>query len=103
MKNWREIEKLSPFGLGNNKPAFLFESVKIEVVPFKSYSSVGKTLRKNRYAPALLAKKELITNLDLLYPEKMKVHYIPFLEQSPHFLERHQFPPFYFSSRTSNH
>ncbi|MEK7088986.1 MAG: single-stranded-DNA-specific exonuclease RecJ [Patescibacteria group bacterium] len=30
MKNWREIEKLSPFGLANPKPIFLFENVKIE-------------------------------------------------------------------------
>ncbi len=30
MKNWREIEKMSPFGLGNAKPVFLFENVKIE-------------------------------------------------------------------------
>ena len=32
MKNWREIEKLGPFGLGNGKPAFLFEGVKIEKI-----------------------------------------------------------------------
>ncbi|OGI67908.1 single-stranded-DNA-specific exonuclease RecJ [Candidatus Nomurabacteria bacterium RIFCSPHIGHO2_01_FULL_42_15] len=30
MKNWRELEKLSPFGLGNPKPVFLFSDVKIE-------------------------------------------------------------------------
>ena len=29
-KNWKEIEKMSPFGLANPKPVFLFESVKIE-------------------------------------------------------------------------
>mgnify|MGYP003393622801 CR=1 FL=1 len=29
-KNWKEIEKLSPFGLANPKPMFLFEGVKIE-------------------------------------------------------------------------
>jgi len=30
MKFWKEIEKLSPFGFSNPKPAFLFENVKIE-------------------------------------------------------------------------
>ncbi|MCM2338869.1 MAG: single-stranded-DNA-specific exonuclease RecJ [Burkholderiales bacterium] len=29
-KNWSELEKLSPFGLANPKPVFLFESVKID-------------------------------------------------------------------------
>ena len=30
IKNWKEIEKMVPFGLGNHKPIFLFEGVKIE-------------------------------------------------------------------------
>lgn len=30
IKNWREIEKMSPFGLANPKPVFLFEGVKID-------------------------------------------------------------------------
>jgi single-stranded-DNA-specific exonuclease len=30
MKNWKEIEKLSPFGLGNPKPLFLFEGTQVE-------------------------------------------------------------------------
>lgn len=30
LKNWKDIEKMSPFGLGNHKPAFLFENAKIE-------------------------------------------------------------------------
>lgn len=32
MKNWQDLEKLSPFGLGNPKPIFLFENVSIENV-----------------------------------------------------------------------
>lgn len=32
MKNWREIEKMSPFGLANPKPVFLFPNVKIEKI-----------------------------------------------------------------------
>jgi len=32
MKNWRELEKLAPFGIGNAKPIFLFENVKIEKI-----------------------------------------------------------------------
>ena len=32
MKNWREVEKLAPFGLGNHKPVFRFEGVKIEKI-----------------------------------------------------------------------
>ena len=30
MKNWKEIEKMAPFGLANSKPVFLFEGIKIE-------------------------------------------------------------------------
>ena len=30
MKNWKEIDRMAPFGLANAKPIFLFENVKIE-------------------------------------------------------------------------
>lgn len=30
MKTWRELERLAPFGLSNEKPVFLFENTKIE-------------------------------------------------------------------------
>jgi len=30
IKNWKELEKLAPFGIGNPKPVFLFKGVKIE-------------------------------------------------------------------------
>ncbi len=39
MKNWKEIEKLAPFGLANPKPVFLFEQVKIE--KFKKFGKNG--------------------------------------------------------------
>ncbi|MFA6524202.1 MAG: single-stranded-DNA-specific exonuclease RecJ [Candidatus Paceibacterota bacterium] len=32
MKNYKEIEKLAPFGIGNIKPSFLFENVKIDKI-----------------------------------------------------------------------
>ncbi|MFA4975461.1 MAG: single-stranded-DNA-specific exonuclease RecJ [Candidatus Paceibacterota bacterium] len=32
MKNWKEVEKMAPFGLANPKPIFLFESVKIKKI-----------------------------------------------------------------------
>ncbi|HYD90906.1 MAG TPA: hypothetical protein VEA37_05380, partial [Flavobacterium sp.] len=30
MENWKQIERLAPFGTGNPKPVFLFESINIE-------------------------------------------------------------------------
>jgi single-stranded-DNA-specific exonuclease len=32
IKNWRDIEKLCPFGLGNNQPVFMFDGAKIEKI-----------------------------------------------------------------------
>lgn len=32
MKNWNEIDRLAPFGMGNGKPIFLFENVKVEKI-----------------------------------------------------------------------
>lgn len=29
MHNWREVDKMAPFGLGNEKPVFLFENVQV--------------------------------------------------------------------------
>ncbi|MDQ5922637.1 MAG: single-stranded-DNA-specific exonuclease [Patescibacteria group bacterium] len=39
MKNWKEIEKLSPFGLDNPKPIFLFE--KVEINNIKKFGKNG--------------------------------------------------------------
>ncbi len=44
----------------------IFHKVKIEVVPFKSYSSVGKTLRKDRFSPALLNRKDIIRSAKIV-------------------------------------
>lgn len=38
-KNWKEIEKLAPYGCGNEKPVFLFEGVKVET--FKTFGKNG--------------------------------------------------------------
>jgi len=38
----------------------IFQKTTIELAPFKSYSSFGKTFRKNRFSSALIAKKDLI-------------------------------------------
>lgn len=38
----------------------------IEVVPFKSYSSVGRTLRKDRFSPALLTGREIIRSAKIV-------------------------------------
>ncbi|MEI7764956.1 MAG: single-stranded-DNA-specific exonuclease RecJ [bacterium] len=32
MKNWKEIEKMAPFGIGNPKPTFKFKNIKIEKI-----------------------------------------------------------------------
>ncbi len=44
IKNWREMEKMSPFGLGNPKPVFLFEGVKIEKIKKFGKNSSGEHL-----------------------------------------------------------
>lgn len=44
----------------------IFETTIIEVVPFKSYSSVGRTLRKDRFSPALLTGKEIIRSAKIV-------------------------------------
>ena len=44
MKNWREIEKMSPFGCDNPKPVFLFEGVKIEKIKTFGKNGSGEHL-----------------------------------------------------------
>jgi len=41
--------------------ANIFGSVRIEVTPFRSYSSIGRTERKNRFSSALLAKRGAVS------------------------------------------
>lgn len=40
--------------------SYIFEKVNIEVAPFKSYSSFGRTLRKDRFSSALINKVSII-------------------------------------------
>ncbi|MFA6171165.1 MAG: ATP-grasp domain-containing protein [Patescibacteria group bacterium] len=40
--------------------AYIFEKVDIEIAPFKSYSSFGRTERKDRFSSALLTKNALV-------------------------------------------
>lgn len=44
MKNYKEIEKMSPFGLANPKPVFLFESVELESLRKFGKNSGGEHL-----------------------------------------------------------
>lgn len=44
----------------------VFETVNIEVVPFKSYSTVGKTVRKNRFSSALLTTSGRVNKIERL-------------------------------------
>ena len=62
MKNWKEIEKMAPFGIGNPKPTFQFNNVKIEKIKkfgkngsgehleitFSDESKQGQSLLKNK-------------------------------------------------------
>ncbi|KKQ03876.1 MAG: Single-stranded-DNA-specific exonuclease RecJ [Parcubacteria group bacterium GW2011_GWA2_36_24] len=45
LENWREIEKLEPFGFGNPKPVFLFEGVKIEKI--KRFGKNGSKIARH--------------------------------------------------------
>ncbi|HEV7423787.1 MAG TPA: DHHA1 domain-containing protein, partial [Candidatus Paceibacterota bacterium] len=47
MKNWKEIEKMIPFGCGNSKPVFLFQNVKIEKIKKFGKNGSGEHLEIN--------------------------------------------------------
>jgi len=59
MKNWKEIEKMAPFGLANPKPVFLFPQVKIEQIKKFGKNGSGEHLEitfsdaNNRKAKAI--------------------------------------------------
>jgi len=44
MKNWKEMEKLSPYGFGNPKPIFLFKNIKIEKIKKFGKNNSGEHL-----------------------------------------------------------
>jgi single-stranded-DNA-specific exonuclease len=44
MKSWKDLEKLSPFGLGNEKPVFLFKNAKIEKIKKFGKNNSGEHL-----------------------------------------------------------
>lgn len=53
--------------------ANVFEKISIEVSPFKSYSSIGKTLRKNRFSSALLNKNsDKIEKIRMISDDELK-------------------------------
>jgi single-stranded-DNA-specific exonuclease len=44
LKNWKQIEKLSPYGFGNPKPIFLFKNIKIEKIKKFGKNNSGEHL-----------------------------------------------------------
>lgn len=52
--------------------AMIFERVNIEVAPFKSYSSFGRTQRKDRFSSALINKESLIRSAKIEHIKSMR-------------------------------
>src|SRR5258708_23202762 len=59
MKNWRDIEKLLPFGLENPKPVFLFENVRVEAV--KKFGKNGSGEHLDRKSTRLNSSHQIIS------------------------------------------
>ena len=52
--------------------AHVFEEVKIEVAPFRSYSSLGKTARKDRFSSALINKDSIIRSARITHIKNVR-------------------------------
>lgn len=51
---------------------FIFQTVEIEVAPFRSYSSLGRTLRKDRFSSALINKESVIRSAKIAHIKALR-------------------------------
>ncbi len=84
MKNWREIEKMEPFGLGNSKPIFRFDGVKIEKIKKFGKNGSGEHLEiifsdKDKYKAVAISFFSNVNSFKNTLSEGLNVNLLPLL------------------------